>query len=91
MDSFRNLTTAQETAIMELYDELGVMFNTQTQDVQRIVMTLRRVQRYITHLWHIDQLRQGIEFLLHRILSPQLVPKSTLRQILWAIRSHLER
>ena len=78
MDLFRNLTIMQETAITELYDKLGVMFNTQTQNVQRIVMTLRRIQRYITHLRHIDQLRQGIEFLLHGILSPQLVPKSTL-------------
>ena len=51
MDSFRNLTTMQETAITELYDELGVMFNTQTQEVQRLVMTLRRIQPYVTHFY----------------------------------------
>jgi len=49
MDSFRNLTTMQERAISELYDELGVMKTSEMQDQQRIVMATRRVQRYITH------------------------------------------
>jgi len=91
MDSFRNLTTMQEHAIAELCHELGLIFNSQTQDQQRVVMAIRQLQRYITHLRHIDELRQGIELLLHGILTPQLVPKSTLRQNLLIIKSHLER
>jgi len=31
MDSFRNLTTVQERAISDLYDEIHTMFNTETR------------------------------------------------------------
>ena len=31
MDSFRNLTTMQDRAITDLYDEIHTMFNTESQ------------------------------------------------------------
>ena len=78
MDSFRNLTTMQERAISDLYDEIHTMFNTKSQDQHQLVIALQRMQKYITQLWHIDELRQSIEFLIQGILTPQLVSKTTL-------------
>jgi len=91
MDSFRNLTILQERAINDSNDELAIIFNSEIQDQQRIIMAVKRLQDYIKHIRHIDQFRQGVELLLHGILSPQLVAKSTLGSNLMAIKSHLER
>jgi len=91
LDSFRNLSTMQQHAISGLYDELRLVYNTETEDQERIIVTIKRMQRYITHLRHIDQLRQGIQLLLHGFLTPELVPKSALRSNLLSIQSHLER
>jgi len=91
LDSFRNLSTMQQHAISGLYDELRLVYNTETEDQERIIVTIKRMQRYITHLRHIDQLRQGIQLLLHGFLTPELVPKSALRSNLLSIQSHLKR
>jgi len=91
MDSFKNLSILQHRAISELYDELRLMYNSETQNQERLVMALKRTQRYITHLRHIDQLREAVELLLHGFLTPQLLPKSTLRRNLLTIQSHLKR
>ena len=55
------------------------------------MMAMQRLQNYINHLRHIDELRQSIEFLLQGIITPQLLPKLTLRHTLLGIKSHLQR
>jgi len=50
MDSFKNLSIMQHRAISELYDELWLMYNSETQNQERLVMALRKMQHYITHL-----------------------------------------
>jgi len=91
MDSFRNLTTMQERAISDLYDEIHTIFNTESQDQHRLVMALQRMQKYITQLRHIDELCQSIEFLIQGILTPQLVSETTLRTNLLIIKTHLQQ
>jgi len=45
LDSFRNLSTMQEHAISGPCDELRVVYNTETEDQERIILT----KRMITH------------------------------------------
>ena len=49
------------------------------------------MQQYVNQLQNIDELRQSVELLLHGILTPQLVPKITLRATLLNIKSELLR
>jgi len=50
LTSFIEMSIMQHRAISELYDELRLMYNSETQNQERLVMALRRMQRYITHL-----------------------------------------
>jgi len=91
MDAFTNLPIAQTRALDELRDEFRIMHESQAQDQQRLIMASIKLQQYINHLRHIDKLRQSVELLLQGILTPQLVPKITLRTTLLDIKSHLRR
>jgi len=76
-DTFKNVTAMQERAIRDLYTKLHLMFNAEAENHDRLLLTIRRMQRYIANLRHIDALRQCTELLLCRFLTPQLVSKST--------------
>ena len=91
MDIFRNVTVIQERAVKELYDELHLMINAEVGNHDRLLLALRRMHRYITHLQQINALSQSVELLLHGFLTPQLISKSTLRANLLQIRNYLTR
>ena len=54
LDSFRNLSTMQQHAISGLCDELRLVYNTETEDQERIIVTIKRMQRYICLLYTSD-------------------------------------
>ena len=47
------------------------------------------MQSYFQHLREIDEFRQAVELLLQGIVTPQLVPKSTLRNTLMDIKAQV--
>ena len=91
MDMFRNVTAIQDRAIKELYSELHLMVNAEAGNHDRLLLAIRRMQQYVTHLQQINALGQSIELLLHGFLTPQLVTKSTLRANLQHIQNYLTR
>jgi len=58
------------------------MVNAKAGNRDRLLLALRRMQQYITHLQEINAFGQSIELLLHGFLTPQVITKSTLRAIL---------
>jgi len=88
---FRNVTAIQERAIKELYDELHLVVNAEAGNHDRLLLAIRRMQQYVTHLQQISAVGQSIELLLHGFLTPQLVTKSTLRENLRHIHNYLTR
>jgi len=91
MDMFWNVTVIQERAIKELYDELHLMVNAEVGNHDRLLLALRRMHQYITHLQQINALGQSMQLLLHGFLTPQLISKSTLRANLLQIQNYLTR
>ena len=91
MDAFANLSLTQEHALTELRNEFRALYESEAEDQERLIMALNKVQKYVNHLRYIDELRQSVEYLIHGTLTPQLVPKLSLRTILLGIKAHLRR
>ena len=91
MDAFSEVAETHENALQNLREKLNVLYDTEGRDQHRLITAIRQLQQYINQLRNVDELRQSVELLLHGILTPQLVPKITLRTTLLNIKSELRR
>ena len=91
MDILTNISMAQERVLRNLQDENRLLHETAGRDQHRLIVATQSLLQYINHLRHIDELRQSIELLLQGTLTPQLVPKLTLRATLLGIKREIER
>jgi len=91
MDAFSNLSLTHENALRELREKFHTLYETEGQDLRRLVTAIGHLQQYVNHLRHVDEFRHSIELLLQGILTPQLVSKVTLRTTLRRIKFETQR
>lgn len=91
MDILTNISMAQERVLRNLQDKNRLLHETAGRDQHRLIVATQSLLQYINHLRHIDELRHSIELLLQGTLTPQLVPKLTLRTTLLGIKREIER
>jgi len=89
LDAIRNLTVIQQEAFKEFQDQFQQLYNNAGQNQQRLILAVSKMQSYFQHLREIDEFRQAVELLLQGIVTPQLVPKSTLRNTLMDIKAQV--
>ena len=91
MDAFSNLSLTHENALREVREKFHTLYETEGQDLRRLITAIRHLQQYVNHLRHVDELQHSIELLLKGILTPQLVSIVTLRTTLLRIKFETQR
>jgi len=89
LNNLVNITVNQRQAISKLTEEFNNVLGTTMTTERLYIMTAQKLSQYSTILNDLGEFQLGIETLLQGMLTPILIDKVKLQDVLRAVRQHM--